>query len=263
MDSKEGGTNKTKIILICIAIFVIISAYIFLLTNIIETYSNFDIDYDDLLFEELTFDKFEKTKRGKSGYIYNVYFKEYDEPFLINPNTNRAVNVEVLESLKENKRVTVYYDETSHRGYEYVVCEMNYDTNSVLKLSDYVKLNQDNQVTGMIVSTAMAIGCLMLVWGFHWKSKIDYSGEDIGKVRVEYILDGNVIRVYNAPVVCSLVINDKIVDQEYGLQSYKFSLKGNLKNGTEIIPVEAKVRYIFIQLYVKGKRVKSGFVGFT
>lgn len=263
MDLKNTKTSKTEIILICIAIIVIISAYIFLLTNIIETYYNFDIDYDDLLYEELSFDKFEKIERRRSSDIYNVYFKEYDEPFLINPNTNRAVNVEVLESLKENTRVSVYYSETSNRGYEYVICEMNYNTHSIIKLSNYVKMNQDNQVTGMIVSTAMAIGCLLLVWVFYWKSKIDYSGKDIGKVRLEYILDGNVIRVYNAHVICSLMINDKIVDQEYGLKSYRFNLKGNLKNGTEIIPVEVKVRYVFIHLYVREKRVKSSFVGFT
>lgn len=263
MNSKKRETSKSKIILIYVAVLVIMVVYIFLLCNCINSYLKFEIDYDDLLYEELTFDKFEIIHRGKGGDFYKIYFKEYIEPFQISSITKRAVDVEAVESLKENTCVSVYYSESYSRNYEYVICEMNLNSNSILKLSDYVKANQDNQVVGIIVCTVLAIACLFLVWIFNCMSKIDYSGRDIGKVRLEYIFNGNVIRVYNAPVVCSLVINDKIVDQEYGLESYDFRLKGNLQTDREVIPVEARVKGIMIRLYVKGKRVSSKFVGFT
>jgi len=52
--------------------------------------------------------------------------------------------------------------------------------------------------------------------------------EDLGKIRIEYKKDNNVIKIYNSPFVCSLVINGIVVDQYMGAVAWPFILHGTI-----------------------------------
>ncbi len=45
---------------------------------------------------------------------------------------------------------------------------------------------------------------------------------DLGKIRIEYKENDNVVQIYNFPRACSLVINGKVVDQYLGLVAHAF-----------------------------------------
>lgn len=86
---------------------------------------------------------------------------------------------------------------------------------------------------------------------------------ELGKLRMEYEQDGNVVQVYNAPTVCSLVINGEVVDEYRGLVAGRFVLEGQIeREGEEPIPVEAKMGYIYMRLYYGNVCVGKKFMGF-
>ena len=85
--------------------------------------------------------------------------------------------------------------------------------------------------------------------------------EDIGVVRIEYKHNDNVIKLYNSPEVCSLVINGKIVDQYRGVIATRFVLKGKIEYDAKTIIVEAKMGFLFMRIYYDGKMVAKKFMG--
>lgn len=82
-----------------------------------------------------------------------------------------------------------------------------------------------------------------------------------GKVKIEYKNGSNVIQVCNTMDVCSLVINDKVVDAYVGLVMPRVVLKGKIQDGDKEIPVEAKMGFIFMRLYYNGAKVATKFMG--
>ena len=84
---------------------------------------------------------------------------------------------------------------------------------------------------------------------------------DLGKIRIEYKENDNVVQVYNSPQACSLVINGKVVDQYLGLVATSFCLKGEIDSNNELIAVEAKMGYINMRLYYNGRLVAKKFMG--
>ena len=245
-----------------VVLFVAIGGlFTFLFCNSFYFYSEFDIDYSDLTYEELTFDRFEKKRSGKSSTRYEVYFNEYDKPFEISTITNRKLDKEALKSLKEGKIIKVYYCDSSNRNYDYEICEFGSDSTVLLSLTDYVESNQDNQIAGMIVCPILMLMCAFLIFIFvRYIKALDDMG--LGKIKIEYIEDGNVIRIHNSFDACSLVINDKVVDRHYGIVSDKFELKGKIKVGDKKIPVKAVMGSFNIRLYYNGKMVGKKFMGF-
>ena len=79
--------------------------------------------------------------------------------------------------------------------------------------------------------------------------------EDLGKIRIEYKKDNNVIRIYNSPFVCSLVINGKVVDQYIGAVAKPFILHGT-------IYVAAKMGWFYMKLIYNGEIVAKKFLAF-
>lgn len=61
--------------------------------------------------------------------------------------------------------------------------------------------------------------------------------------------------------MCSLVINDKVIDQFFGLVASTFTLKGKIEENGKVILIEAKMGYANMKLYYDGKLVKKIFMG--
>ena len=245
-----------------IVLFVAIGGlFTFMFLNSFYFYNEFDLDYGDLIYEELTFDRFEKKRAYKSSIRYEIYFNEYDKPFEISTISNKKLDKEALKSLNEGAIIKVYYCDTSNRNYDYEICEFSSESTMILSLADYVDTNQDNQISGMIVCPILMLMCAFLIYIFvRYIKAIDDEG--LGKIKIEYIEDGNAIRIHNSFDSCSLVINDKVVDRHYGIVSDKFELKGKIKVGDKKIPVKAVMSSFNIRLYYNGKMVGKKFMGF-
>ena len=87
------------------------------------------------------------------------------------------------------------------------------------------------------------------------------SKSNLGKVKLECKIDGNVIRVYNSVDMCSLVINGKVADRYYGLIGSNFVLSGKVKMDGKRIPVTAKMGNVNMRLYYDGNLVAKKFFG--
>ena len=245
-----------------IVLFVAIGGlFTFMFLNSFYFYNEFDLDYGDLTYEELTFDRFEKKRAYKSSIRYEIYFNEYDKPFEISTISNKKLDKEALKSLNEGAIIKVYYCDTSNRNYDYEICEFSSESTMILSLADYVKTNQNNQIAGMIVCPILILISAFLIFIFiRYIKAIDDEG--LGKIKIEYIEYGNVIRVYNSFDACSLVINDKVVARHFGIVSDKFELKGKIKVGDKKIPIKAVMSSFNIRLYYDGKMVGKKFMGF-
>ena len=254
--------KKSNIGIIClILVFVLMTGFFaFLFVNCISLYSKFDIDYNDLVCEELTFKSYDKVYLYKGDCEYIIYFEEYIKPFEISTIADKKLNKTALENLSEDEILHVYYRESSSLKYEYEICEFSHNSTVLLSLTDYIQTNQSNQLIGIIMCPIMIISSVFVVCIYMYMLK-PINPEKLGKIKVEYVLYENVIRIYNSASVCSLVVNDEIVDQYLGIMPTKFCLKANLNINGKDIPVEAKMGIVNIRLYCDGKLVAKKFMG--
>ena len=242
--------------------------FTWLFFNCIKLYNTFDVEYSDLTYKELTFNKCVKKSSGKSGYKLEVYFFEYDDPFEVSSITFKKVNKEELYNLNNGDVLQVYFCASDSKHYTYEICDMKYGSINLLLLSDFVKVNQNNQVIGMILCPIMVLCCVFLLVVFIKITKnieIPFIDENdtnnLGKLKIQYIDKGNTVQIYNSPELCSLVINGKIVDFYYGLVANKFVLKGEIEVEERIITVEAKMGHLYMKLFCDGKLVCKKFMG--
>ena len=73
-----------------------------LLTIIISCaikYSKADVEYDDLMYDELTFSKYEETHRSRNR-EYEIYFTEYGWPFLCTSIAEERLDKVALDNLE-------------------------------------------------------------------------------------------------------------------------------------------------------------------
>ncbi|MDE5563229.1 MAG: hypothetical protein K2J01_06800 [Clostridiales bacterium] len=85
---------------------------------------------------------------------------------------------------------------------------------------------------------------------------------ELGRLRIEYTQDNDVIQIFNSPMVCSLVINNKVVDEYKGAIAFRFTLKGTIEKENEKVQIEAKMGFCFMRLYYNGVLVSKKFMGF-
>lgn len=85
---------------------------------------------------------------------------------------------------------------------------------------------------------------------------------ELGKLRIEYIQDDNIIQIYNSLEACSLMINKEVVDVYKGLVATRFVLKGEIKKEDKTIFVEAKMGFFNMRLYYDGVLVAKKFFAF-
>ena len=259
MDDKEKVANK-KIRITIMAIFLVCCAILAVfLFYCIRDYSKFDEDNLTFLHEELTFEKYEE-RHSRSGWYLILHFKEYEEPFRIFTVTSKAVNKENLSSLIENDTLDVAFCKEFDD-----ICEISCNGVIILSVSDYAKANQNNQIIGIICCIFVFLCVSFLAWVFIRAIEPITENEGLGIIRIEYVIKGNVIRVYHSRHVCSLVINGQIFDQYHGVYGANYSLKGiigMMKTGGKTIRVEAKMGFCHMYLYCNGQLVAKKFLAF-
>ena len=98
---------KNRIVSLIVSLFFICEAimFIFLFFNCIDNYHKYNITYEDLNYEKLTFDRYEQIVRIKSGDTYEIYFVEYDDPFEIDGITERELDKKQLDYLESGDKV--------------------------------------------------------------------------------------------------------------------------------------------------------------
>lgn len=254
-------------IIFCILLFLFFFGLgIFISFNSISLYLQYDISYDDLFYEELTFNRYE-TKRyasGKAiGYKYEIYFEEYEKPFIINTITNKKLNKTALANLAENDIIKVYYRKDLAKKYEYEICEIRHSSTILLSLSDYIKLNKNNQIVGMFLGPIYIIGNLFLISKFAIMLKNLNPKADLGELKIKSTLYENEICIYQSINTCSLVINDKIIDQYRGTTIWDCTLKGKLRTNSKKISIKAKIENGNLQLYGGDNLLVTKFMGFN
>jgi uncharacterized membrane protein len=75
--------------------------------------------------------------------------------------------------LKQGEIIKIYYRQSSHRDYDYSICEMSCDSVMIFSLQYYVEANQNNQIVGMIVFSIMTLVSLCLVsYAVIWLKRI-------------------------------------------------------------------------------------------
>lgn len=178
---KDDIFAKTVMIAMTIFFLALSGLFVFFFFGCIKAYSEFDLEYSDLIYAELTFDHSERRGVGKSGYEYKIYFKEYAEPFQVNQITAKKLNEKELKNISECEVLRVYYQASSSRKYAYEICEMHSNDVVLLTLNDYVTVNQNNQVIAMIVAPICAIGVLYLVAMGLYGLLLQYGGRPQNK----------------------------------------------------------------------------------
>lgn len=244
----------------------IVGLFTFLFFNSFSLYAEFDVSYDDLSYAELSFCRYERIRGYKSDARYIVYFEEYEKPFEISTIADTRLDKEALDSLERFDKIKVYYGLSSRYDCDFEIMEMSHGQTTLLSLSDYVKTNQNNQIAGMVVCPVLILcGLIIVLWLiFSIKvAKMDPRTADVGRVRMEYVADGNVIRVCSRIGMYSLVINGKVVDRYIGIGGYKYLLSKRIRteNGKRIL-IEAQMGYVNMRLYYNGKLVAKKFMGF-
>lgn len=157
---RDDKAAAITLLIIMLSLTIILAVFFF---NSIRFYSEFDIDYGDLVCEELTFDKGKMSYSRRGIEEVEVYFKEYSEPFYISGIVAKKLDKDSFMELKQGEIIKIYYRQSSHRDYDYSICEMSCDSVMIFSLQYYVEANQNNQIGGMIVFSIMTLGSLCFV----------------------------------------------------------------------------------------------------
>lgn len=241
---------------------------IFMFFICVTAYPESDVSYSDFMYEELTFDSYKKYKvsRGRftNNTIYEIKFEEYEKPFVVNDIAERRLDKVSLEKLESGESLKVYYDHTQYRYYEHEICVISSDSVTLLSLYDYIEAQNNNLILGMIVWPVFLLLCLYVLWSFvrnvrkYVPAKKRYKTTS-GNIKVDYTINGDIIRVYKSVKGYSLVINEKIVDRCFDDSANNFSLYGKVRFYGNDIPVEAVIGRFNIHLYCDGKLVSKKF----
>lgn len=85
---------------------------------------------------------------------------------------------------------------------------------------------------------------------------------NLGRLRINYTRDDDVIQIYNSAEVCSLVINNKIADRYTGVIATRFTLQGTIERGDKLVRIVAKMGFFYMRPYYDGALVCKKFMGF-
>ncbi len=157
--------NKAVKILAISLVLLLFGVFVFLFVNCVISYNGYDLDYDDLKYEQPTFKSYINIDAGRS-YWYEIYFEEYEKPFQIDSISQKAVDKESLKEMNPGDVVKVYYRDNSSKKYDFEICEMQSGSALIFSLSDYIKYNKNNQILGMILCAVFALGVLFCAWTY-------------------------------------------------------------------------------------------------
>lgn len=259
MTDQEIVHNK-RILVVIFTVFLVVSCVLlFAFIRCICLFPEYDLDRLELRSETLTFNRYDE-QYSRSGWYYIIYCEEYEKPLRLDSVTSKRVDQENLNKVLKDATLNVMICQNFDD-----ICEISSNGIMVLTLSDYIGANQDNLIIGMILCIMLFLCVQFLAWVIIRAVKPNDENEGLGKIRLEYWVNGNVIRVYHSGHVCSLVINDQIFDQHHGIYGAYFCLKGiigKMKAGGRTIRVEAKMGFCHMRLYCDGKQVAKKFMLF-
>lgn len=262
--------NKKLEMIFLIFCFLLFLAFgIVMFSNSVSLYLKFDVDYNDVYYEELTFDRYEiEVVRYAGGttihteHTYEIYFKEHENPFVVDSISKREFDKDFLPQIEEGSIMKVYYLESSSKKYDYEICEISCDSKVLLNLSDYVRLNQNNQIVGMVLFPIMTVMGFYIVIDTARISKGVSSKVDLGDVKIQRELYGNSVFVYQSVMACTLVINGEIIDQYRVVFSHDCTLKGKLRVDGKKISIKAKIKGMYLYLYCDNELIETKFIVF-
>ena len=252
-------------IFILLVLLLFLALFVFLFINNIYYHSYFkELECSDVMYEELTFEKYEKIRgRRHRSPRYEIYFYEYDEPFEITGIVINKFDEEALNLLVRKQKIQVYYED------DYDICQMKCGSITLLSFSDYKEKNVENQIIGMIISSIfmfifICFVSLFIYWAYNEDNETkcikdgNYRSE-LGKLKLECKIEDNIIQVYNFLDEWSLVINGNIVYKDIRIMKSKFCLKGRIKINGKNKLVEAMMKSFILTLSFDGKVIKKKF----
>ncbi len=257
--------KRIGMIFVLLVLLLFLAFFVFLFINNIYYHSYFkELEISDVMYEELTFEKYEKIRgRRHRSPRYEIYFYEYDEPFEITGIVINKFDEEALNLLVRKQKIQVYYED------DYDICQMKCGSITLLSFSDYKEKNVENQIIGMIISSIFMLIFIFLMslfiyWDYNEEKQIkrikngDYKSE-LGKVKLECKIEDNIIQVYNFFEKWSLVINGNIVYKDIRIMKSKFCLKGRITINGKNKLVEAMMQSFILKLSFDGKVIKRKF----
>ena len=242
---------------------VLIGIFCFTLSLFIESYTEYDYSYDELSREKLTFISYEEVSLSKGGRLYKLYFAEYTKPLVVNNIAAKKLDKKALMNLEANQILEVYFTNEASKD----ICEINVDAQTLLSLSDYNRVMQNNQTLGIILFPSILLAVLGSLAYSLSKLKLDNQQKEYHRIKLVSSIDGNEIRVCESLRLCTLTVNGKIIDQcrrPIGRTSKQtaYRLKGTFKSEGKQIAVEAEEKGSFLLLYCDGKLIKRRYTGF-
>ena len=257
--------KRIGMIFILLVLLLFLAFFVFLFINNIYYHSYFkELECSDVMYEELTFEKYEKIRgRRHRSPRYEIFFYEYDEPFEITGIVINKFDEEALNLLVRKQKIQVYYED------DYDICQMKCGSITLLSFSDYKEKNVENQIIGMIISSIfmfifICFVSLFIYWAYNEDNETkcikngNYKSE-LGKVKLECKIEDNIIQVYNFFEKWSLVINGNIVYKDIRIMKSKFCLKGRIKINGKNKLVEAMMKSFILTLSFDGKVIKKKF----
>ena len=151
--------KRIGMIFILLVLLLFLALFMFLFINSIYYYSYYkELEYSDVMYEELTFEKYEMIRGGRySSTRYEIYFYEYDEPFEVSSFVLNKFDRDALNDLGRNQKIQVYYED------DYDICQMKCGSITLLSFSDYKEENIENQALGIIISPILILMVIFLM----------------------------------------------------------------------------------------------------
>ena len=261
--------KKLEIIFLILSFFCVLALGIGMFSMSLSLYLRVDVDYNDVYYEELTFDRYEiKVVRYASGrmikteHTYIVYFEEHESSFVVDSISQRKFDKDFLEQIEKGSIMKVYYLESSSKKYDYEICEARCGSKVLLNLSDYVRINKTNQIVGFVLWPFFTGFGIFLIVKIVFISRGLHKTLELGNLKFESEIDGNNVCVYLSVEASSLVVNGEIVDQYRTVYSNNCTLKGKLFANGKKVPIKVKINDCYLYLHCDNQLLTQKFIAF-
>ena len=261
--------KKLEMIFLILSFFCVLALGIAMFSISLSIYLKVDVDYNDVYYEELTFDRYEiKVVRYASGrmintrHTYVLYFEEHESSFVVDSISQRKFDKDFLEQIEKGSIMKVYYLESSSKKYDYEICEARCGSKVLLNLSDYVRMNKNNQMVGFVLWIGFICFGVFLVVKIALISRGLRKTLELGNLKFQSEIHGNNVCVYLSVEASTLVVNGEIIDQYRSVYSNDCTLKGKLcVNGKKIL-IKAKIKGGYLYLHCDNQLLATKFLAF-
>ena len=157
-------TQKNNLILLIGGIVATVLFLCFFISSLCN-YINGALTHSQVQEKQYTFDFFE----NKDGKNY-VYVKQEEKPLLITSITMDKELLQILKNLKQGTDIHCYLIETTARGFDYEIVELEANT-QLLSLDEYNQRNKSNNLGGVIFCAVFALlsGAVTCLFAFSYK----------------------------------------------------------------------------------------------